>query len=111
MKLKTNFKEDAKFALSRSTFDKLFQKCEDELRHYCGELYSMGNDRQEAEDYCYKVSSFIDYMIDEKEVVIAENREVEFLNLCFRNEHLAKAVHKACKDLDFADKNFDSVYG
>ena len=97
--------------LSKFTFDKVFEKCEDELRHYCGEFYSMGHDRQEAEDYCYKVSSFIDYMIDEKEVVIAEDREVEFLNLCFKNLYHAKELHKAFKAIDSANDSFESMYG
>ena len=102
------------YQLSRFTFDEVFEKCEDELRHYCGEFYSMGHDRQEAEDYCYKVSPFIDYMIDEKEVVVAEHRKDEFLNLCFKNLYHAKNLHKAFKAIDSAnDANdgFESMYG
>lgn len=106
-----SLEQSVKYQLSKFTFDEVFEKCEDELRHFCSEFYSMGHNRQEAEDYCYKVSSFIDYMIDEKEVVITEDHEIELLNLCFKNLYYAEELHKAFKTIDSANKNFDSVYG
>ena len=109
-----SLEQSVQYQLSKFTFDKVFEKCEDELRHYCGEFYSMGHDRQEAEDYCYKVSSFIDYMIDEKEAIMSSHLEVELLNLCFKNLYHAKNLHKAFKAIDSAnDANdgFESMYG
>ena len=72
------------YQLSRFTFDEVFEKCEDELRHYCGEFYSMG---------------------------IAEDREFEFLILCYKNLYHAKELHKAFKAIDYANDGFESMYG
>ena len=93
------------------TVEEVIEKCQIELKHYCGKFYAMGNDRQVAEDYCYKISSFLDYVNYQKDEDYCYTDSVKVLNLCFKNLYHARELYKAFKILDFADDSFESVYG
>jgi hypothetical protein len=114
------------------TLEEVIENCVEELTKFRSKFYDMGNDVQTAEDFCYKIQSFLDYVenamsnLDERgmprisdlmEFSYTERdaKVVEIANLCTQNLYGARQLYKSLfvtqQTINLVEKFFDPVYG
>ena len=89
--------------------EEVIENCVEELAKFRLSFYVMGNDIQMAEDYCYKIEAFLDYVEDK--MPANDSKIVEIANLCTQNLYASRQLHNALRTINEVEKFFDPVYG
>ena len=97
------------------TLEEVIENCVEELTKFRSKFYDMGNDVQTAEDFCYKIQSFLDYVENAMSKVLTPSLVVEIANLCTQNLYGARRLYKSLfvtqQTINLVEKFFDPVYG
>jgi len=92
--------------------EQVIENCVEELENFRLSFYVMGNDIQIAEDYCYKIQSFLDYVDNNWYRYDTDSAKViKIANLCTQNLYASRQLHKALRTINEVEKFFDPVYG